>query len=210
MGSDKWAQQLKEIESNSEFSFVFVGGPNEVESHEKIFSMLNSKTRHINITGKTNGLLDLLNVIFRANAYVGKDCGTMHLASACGIPVLSVFGGGHRDRFFPLNINSTAVTLDVPCRGCDWRCHLHEHVCVTGLPDGILSKLFLEKMSHPQSILANKKLAPNKSIVDLCEKYKNPNYPENCHRIKKEKQKKLAKNLFLKKTRRLIQSFFEK
>jgi hypothetical protein len=58
----------------------------------------------------------------------------MHFAAAMGKPVLAVFGGGTWPRFIPAARAGAALTVDLPCRGCDWRCHLRVSWCVKNVP----------------------------------------------------------------------------
>lgn len=68
----------------------------------------------------TSGSLDyagLLEAVAGCDLVVGNDTGTLHLAAACGVPTVTVFGPTDPRKWNPLT--STAVFLeDVPCRPC--------------------------------------------------------------------------------------------
>jgi hypothetical protein len=139
-GTGSWAEALRGIEALTGLPFVFVGGADEERAHAEILSRMAYPHRHHDLTGKTQRIAALCGVIAGSDAFVGKDCGPMHLANALGRPVLSVFGGGHWPRFLPRGSRSVVLTARVPCRGCDWRCHLSEPVCVTGIVSDRLSE----------------------------------------------------------------------
>lgn len=148
-GSANWGEALRGIESSTDLPFVFVGGAGEAAAHADIISRLAHPGRHTDLTGKTPDLAALCGVISASAAFVGKDCGSMHLAAAFGRPVLSVFGGGHWPRFLPRGSRTVVLTAHVPCRGCDWRCHLEQPSCVIGVPTGRLAEGWLRLQSSP-------------------------------------------------------------
>ena len=209
-GAHNWTRELKKLESAIPHQFVFVGGPNEIKGNSEIFEGLSDSKRHLNLTGKTKTLKDLIGVLARSKGYLGKDCGTMHLASICNIPVLAVFGGGHRDRFFPPYKKSTSITVDVPCRGCDWRCHLSEHICVNGIPKGLVSEIFEKKLSLSDNDFPNLELPAPKYALDMLKNNPIQDYPEQCHQIKKDRQKMECRTTVLNWPLRAIQSFLAK
>lgn len=68
----------------------------------------------------TSGRLDyagLLEAVAGCDLVVGNDTGTLHLAAACGVPTVTLFGPTDPRKWNP--ITSTAVFLeDLPCRPC--------------------------------------------------------------------------------------------
>ena len=137
-GSENWAAELRALQQETALPLVFVGGSPESAAHREIFAALASSDRNVDLTGRCGDLRELCGVLAGAETYIGKDCGAMHLSSALGKPVVAVFGGGHRNRFHPTGTRAVALSVDVPCRGCDWRCHLAEPTCVRGLAPGSL------------------------------------------------------------------------
>lgn len=135
-GEESWIRELGPIAAKSRL--VFVGNDAESQSNARILKRLPRAAAHMDLTGKIADLRGLCRVLEGGESYVGKDCGVMHLAAALGKPVLAVFGGGHWPRFLPVGTKAVVLTVKVPCRGCDWRCHLPEPVCVRGLPAGCL------------------------------------------------------------------------
>jgi len=138
LGTARWINELRALEEAVPHSLVFTGTAAEAQSHEDIIAGLEHRERHVNLTGSLASLEQLLKALSQSVAYVGKDGGTMHLAAALRKPVLAVFGGGHWNRFFPNGTRACVLSVSVPCRGCDWRCHLPEPACATGLRQGAL------------------------------------------------------------------------
>ena len=137
-GDANWSRELSAVALEAEQPFVFVGVEKEQASHAAILKGLPSSVSHRNLTGQHGTVEQLLRVLAGAEAYVGKDGGVMHLAAALGKPVLAVFGGGHWPRFLPVGTKSVILAVRVPCRGCDWRCHLDQPACVRDLAHGSL------------------------------------------------------------------------
>jgi ADP-heptose:LPS heptosyltransferase len=70
-----------------------------------------------------------------AAAFIGMDCGPMHVSAALGKPTLGVFGGGHRaERFLPTGLKSAAVRMPISCYGCDWHCPFDSRLCLSHMP----------------------------------------------------------------------------
>lgn len=147
-GEDNWSRELETIAAHHPLTFV--GTAAEAASHSRIAAGLTKGTGHRDLTGQSSDLRSLCSILAAGEAYIGKDCGVMHLAAALGKPVLAVFGGGHWPRFLPVGSKAVILTARVSCRGCDWRCHLPEPVCVRGLPAGCLAKAWQQlQMMEP-------------------------------------------------------------
>ncbi len=157
-GEDNWCRELDPIAALS--PLVFVGTPAEAASHGRIYARLARGTGHRDLTGQLPDLHSLCSVLAAGEAYIGKDCGAMHLAAALGKPVVAVFGGGHWPRFLPAGSKAVILTARVPCRGCDWRCHLPEPVCVRGLPPDCLAEAWRQLSVMGQSETKILELAP--------------------------------------------------
>lgn len=137
-GDANWSRELAALAVETGRPLVFVGVEKERASHAAIFRELPTSFSHRDLSGQHGTVEQLLNVLAGAEAYVGKDGGAMHLAASLGKPVVAVFGGGHWPRFPPVGTRSVILTVNVPCRGCDWRCHLDQPACVRDLAHGSL------------------------------------------------------------------------
>jgi len=132
---DAWASVIAHWAASSEKRFVLVGSEAERETLDEIRSKLGAYASRAVVSAGEESTLDLLvGLTHLSDAYLGRDTGPMHVAAACGKPVIAVFGGGTWPRFLPAATPSYAVTVGVPCVGCDWLCHLPESYCVKRVP----------------------------------------------------------------------------
>jgi ADP-heptose:LPS heptosyltransferase len=81
-----------------------------------------------NIAGQTT-LLDMVEIIRKAEIVIGNDSSPVHIAAATDTPSICVLGGGHVDRFLPYppefhTDESAPVVLSrsMECFNCQWKC----------------------------------------------------------------------------------------
>ena len=107
--------------------------------------------RWINLVGQTDLSL-LVGVLAECRALVSNDSGAMHLASACGVPVIAIFGSTNESETSPLAFEEAGragvdapgagrgaaghviLTNPVWCRPCMLRECPIDHRCMTGIP----------------------------------------------------------------------------
>ena len=65
--------------------------------------------------------------------YFGNDTGTMHIAGAMDKPVVAIYGGGTWPRFKPAAVSCMAIIQELPCVGCDWKCHYSTAPCIAAI-----------------------------------------------------------------------------
>jgi heptosyltransferase-2 len=83
-------------------------------------------------------LADLPQVVRRCRVALTNDSGLLHVAEACGVPVVALFGPTHpRIGFAPLRPDSIALHTGIGCSPCDIhgpdRCPRGHHRCMTEL-----------------------------------------------------------------------------
>jgi heptosyltransferase-2 len=119
--------------------------------------------RWVNLVGQTDLSL-LVGVLAECRALVSNDSGAMHLASACGVRVIAIFGSTNESETSPLTFDEAGragadahaaergaaghVILVNPvwCRPCMLRECPIDHRCMTGIPvsrvaDAVASEL---------------------------------------------------------------------
>lgn len=97
-------------------NFVILGDDSEVGVTKKIGQRL--PHRVVNLTGQTP-LDEAATIIAGASVVIANDSGLMQIASYCGTPVVSIFGGSSPSWRRPLGKNNKVVTSqDAPCRFC--------------------------------------------------------------------------------------------
>jgi heptosyltransferase-2 len=77
-------------------------------------------------------------ILQRARVAVANDSAMMHLAVACGVPVVALFGPTVTGfGFRPLGAGSVVVERDLDCRPCSLHggrlCPLGHHECLRGI-----------------------------------------------------------------------------
>jgi heptosyltransferase-2 len=97
--------------------FVLLGAANEAEEGGRIAAASDAPREKLT---DTTGRLDydgLRREVAACDLVVGNDTGTLHLAAACGIPTVTLFGPTDPKKWNPLT--STPVFLEhIPCRPC--------------------------------------------------------------------------------------------
>jgi ADP-heptose:LPS heptosyltransferase len=68
-------------------------------------------------------------VLGGAAAFVGNDSGPVHVSQACGVPGVTVFGGGTYPAYLSWGASSIAAVHPLPCFGCGWDCAFERGVC---------------------------------------------------------------------------------
>ncbi|MGO9089215.1 MAG: lipopolysaccharide heptosyltransferase II [bacterium] len=86
-------------------------------------------TDGVDLTGKT-GLLQLAALLERCTLLVTNDTGTMHMATAVGIPVAALFGSTPPLATGPWGEGHVVVRRDVPCSPCWKRICPKDHQCM--------------------------------------------------------------------------------
>jgi heptosyltransferase-2 len=81
---------------------------------------------------------DLPAVVARGSVALVNDSGVLHVAEACGVPVVALFGPTHpRLGFAPLRPDSVVLSTDIACRPCDLHgprsCPRKHHRCLRDL-----------------------------------------------------------------------------
>lgn len=78
-----------------------------------------------------------------ARAVVAGDTGLLHLAAACGVPVLGIFGPTTAADGHWCHPGETVARDDLPCRPCSRfgsaRCPAGDHLCMAGLAPGVVA-----------------------------------------------------------------------
>ncbi|MSU54700.1 MAG: hypothetical protein EXS48_02630 [Candidatus Staskawiczbacteria bacterium] len=86
---------------DNSFQFVLIGGPRDVEDCVQIQELLKEKgIKSHNLSGKKT-LSKFAKILSVSNIFIGAETGSMHMASAIGIPVVVLRWEGHYERFFP-------------------------------------------------------------------------------------------------------------
>ena len=123
----------RNLESGS--AVVIVGGPEDADLGAALSS--GGRGRVANAAGLF-GLQGTGALLQRATVLVSGDTGVMHMATAVGTPVVSLFGPTvEAFGFFPYTRRASVLELPLPCRPCSAqgssRCPLGHHRCLIDL-----------------------------------------------------------------------------
>jgi hypothetical protein len=85
------------------------------------------------LTGTPGDLATIAARIAGAIGFIGLDTGLAHLATAYGVPGVTVYGGGHWPAYAPWRPTTAAVLAPIPCFGCNWDCAFDFAYCLAGV-----------------------------------------------------------------------------
>ncbi|MDX2185074.1 MAG: glycosyltransferase family 9 protein [Gemmatimonadaceae bacterium] len=89
----------------------------------------------VDLSGQTT-VRALAAFIGRTRLVAGAETGTTNLASAMGVPTVTLMGGGDFARFLPASPTDVIACLPLACFGCGWKCHFSREHCVRdAMPD---------------------------------------------------------------------------
>jgi len=133
-GEANWVRLMREIGTDAERPFVFLGNPKEAPSVARLCEALGPGVLAINLAESPPPVAASYALVSLAAAYLGRDSGIMHVAAAARIPMVAVFAGGHWPRFVPKAKRGIVLTRKAPCRGCNFYCPFPEPWCVKTVP----------------------------------------------------------------------------
>lgn len=139
------------------FSITIFGSKSEHEQCslvENILHQLDNIVSIQNLCGKTT-LCQLTEAMKRCDLIVSSETASLHLATALGLPVVGIVGGGHYGRFYPWGDSSIQLvaTHKMDCFYCNWKCVHDEKYCIHDIPPTEIAELIdkLIRRALPQS-----------------------------------------------------------
>ena len=128
----------RNLESGS--AVVIVGGPGDEDLGASLVKQ--GSGRVLNAAGRF-GLQGTGALLQRARVLVSGDTGVMHMATAVGTPVVSLFGPTvEAFGFFPYSRQASVLELPLPCRPCTTqgssRCPLGHHRCMIDIQPSVV------------------------------------------------------------------------
>lgn len=120
--AERWVQAARDLHRRTDLQVLWVWGPGE----RKAVAALAEQAGPGNRPAFATTLPELAALLERADLYVGGDSAPLHLAVACGTPVVGLFGPTDPDRLGPLDPADEVVRVVLPCSHC------HERVCPLG------------------------------------------------------------------------------
>ncbi len=108
-------EKFAQLSSLMNIKSIVIGSEHDREISEYVESL--SSGNAISMAGKTN-LKELIPLIRNAKFVIANDSGPMHIAAACGVPVISIFGPTNPVRTGPYGANHIVIKSDLPCSPC--------------------------------------------------------------------------------------------
>jgi lipopolysaccharide heptosyltransferase II len=136
---EHWRALLaRNLESGA--AVVIVGGPGDADLAAALTQQGGSRV--VSAAG-TFGLQGTGALLQRARVLVSGDTGVMHMATAVGTPVVSLFGPTvEAFGFFPYTRQASVLELPLPCRPCtaqgSARCPLGHHRCMIEIQPSVV------------------------------------------------------------------------
>jgi heptosyltransferase-1 len=107
---EKFAALVQPLRDRFGLASVVAGAPDVAEIARQIPATVNA-------VGKTN-LRQLVALLRRADLVIANDSGPMHIASALGKPLVTMFGPTNPVRTGPYGRLDSVVRVDIPCSPC--------------------------------------------------------------------------------------------
>lgn len=134
---ERYADLIGMIRQERMGSVVIIWGPGEREEAQRLAAMVGDGAR---LACQTD-IAQLYALLARSAVYIGGDTGTTHLASAAGVPVLSLFGPTDFIINRPYSNRSVILRKDLSCSPCKRKdCRTRE--CMMAIsPDEVFAAL---------------------------------------------------------------------
>ncbi|MBU0709751.1 MAG: glycosyltransferase family 9 protein, partial [Candidatus Omnitrophica bacterium] len=101
------------------FRVIVICGPKDITLVEKVIKGINYPV--VNLAGKTS-VSQLASMIKRCTLFISNDSGPVHIATAVGVPVISIFGRNQQGlsprRWGPLGRRDKILHKEVGCIKC--------------------------------------------------------------------------------------------
>jgi len=136
-----FAQLVRKLKQDIDCQIVLFGAPEDHATVATIEALCGTEVA--NLCGKT-ALSDLPAAIRACDLFISNDSGPMHIAVACGVPVVAIFCATTPSLgFYPYTSKAVVVQKDLPCRPCSShggrRCPLGTEDCIKLIrPDHVL------------------------------------------------------------------------
>lgn len=147
--ADRFATLARRIEALGGFEVVLCGGGGSAALCREIAV----RCPGILVSAGQLSIYGTAALLQRASLFIGLDTGTTHLASACGVPFVALYGQRGSGRwYFPPCPVGVVLQEPVPCHGC-WlsRCDRPGHPCLNGIGVDRVVAAALETLEKAES-----------------------------------------------------------
>jgi heptosyltransferase II len=129
---DLFAALIRRLKQELNCEIVLFGAPEDLETVATIQALCGAEV--VNLCGKT-AVNDLPAAVSACDLFISNDSGPMHIAAACGVPVVAIFCATTPSLgFYPYSSKAVVVQKDLKCRPCSShggrRCPLGTEDCI--------------------------------------------------------------------------------
>ncbi|MDP2928048.1 MAG: lipopolysaccharide heptosyltransferase II [Candidatus Omnitrophota bacterium] len=116
---ERFAEVADKLAQKYGFKVVIISGPKDMQKAQEVIK--NMRIKALNLAGKTS-ISQLASLLRRCQLFISTDSGPMHMASALGVPVITIFGrsqaGLSPQRWGPLGEKNRILHKTVGCTIC--------------------------------------------------------------------------------------------
>ncbi|MBU1090827.1 MAG: lipopolysaccharide heptosyltransferase II [Candidatus Omnitrophica bacterium] len=115
----RFAESANRLIEKYGFRVIVISGPREIRLADKVARGIDHPV--VNLAGKTS-ISQLASIIKRCDLFISNDSGPVHIATALGVPVVSIFGRNQQGlsprRWGPLGRRDKILHKEVGCIKC--------------------------------------------------------------------------------------------
>jgi heptosyltransferase-1 len=142
-----FAEACRRLRPATGATFYLFGGRNDADGCAAIAAQL--PTSVVNLAGATS-LIETGSILKQMDLVIGNDTGPMHMAAACGVPVLALFGPTDPRRTGPYGTRHRVLQIPVSCQPCRQRaCRRKDGDCLSALPVSEVVETALDMLNLP-------------------------------------------------------------
>ncbi|TBR18305.1 lipopolysaccharide heptosyltransferase II [bacterium] len=117
--AERFAETADRLIEENHFKVILVGALGDIKIAQSVISKMRNPV--VNLAGKTT-VSELASIIKRCSIFISNDSGPVHIASALGVPVISIFGRSEKGlgplRWAPLGKMSVYLHKPAGCIEC--------------------------------------------------------------------------------------------
>jgi len=123
----RFAEVVERLIKNRGMFPVVFGGPQDTEKCDRLVERWQTG---LNAAGRLS-VRESAALLRRCTLYLGNDTGTMHLASAVGVPCVAIFSAADRaGQWEPFGDNNRLLRKQVECEGCGLEICCYKNMCL--------------------------------------------------------------------------------
>ncbi|MBL7151183.1 MAG: lipopolysaccharide heptosyltransferase II [Candidatus Omnitrophica bacterium] len=132
--NERFAEVADRLVQEYKFKVLIIAGPKDIARAQVVIKKM--KTPALNLAGRSS-VSQLASILKKCRLFISNDSGPVHIASAVGTPVISIFGrsqaGLSPRRWGPLGAKDKALHKDVGCIECLAHNCVREFTCLKAI-----------------------------------------------------------------------------